>query len=50
MTPNPGATQGGVLVGDFDGTTTRHDFYRPFDTWPDTARALLRRGQQGARG
>jgi 2,3-diketo-5-methylthio-1-phosphopentane phosphatase len=28
MTPQPGATQGGVLVSDFDGTMTRHDFYK----------------------
>src|SRR4051794_41073497 len=28
MTTQPGATQGGVLVSDFDGTMTRHDFYK----------------------
>jgi 2,3-diketo-5-methylthio-1-phosphopentane phosphatase len=28
MTPQPGETRGGVLVSDFDGTMTRHDFYK----------------------
>jgi 2,3-diketo-5-methylthio-1-phosphopentane phosphatase len=28
MTPQSGATRTGVLVSDFDGTMTRHDFYR----------------------
>src|SRR5262245_35850747 len=28
MTLRPGATQGGILVSDFDGTMTRHDFYK----------------------
>lgn len=28
MIPRPGATRGGVLVSDFDGTMTRHDFYK----------------------
>ena len=28
MTPKPGAKRGGVLVSDFDGTMTRHDFYK----------------------
>jgi 2-hydroxy-3-keto-5-methylthiopentenyl-1-phosphate phosphatase len=28
MTPQPEAAPGGVLVSDFDGTMTRHDFYK----------------------
>jgi 2,3-diketo-5-methylthio-1-phosphopentane phosphatase len=28
MTPKPGVTSAGVLVSDFDGTMTRHDFYK----------------------
>jgi 2,3-diketo-5-methylthio-1-phosphopentane phosphatase len=28
MTPQPGAARGSVLVSDFDGTMTRHDFYK----------------------
>jgi 2-hydroxy-3-keto-5-methylthiopentenyl-1-phosphate phosphatase len=28
MTPHSAPTQGGVLVSDFDGTMTRHDFYK----------------------
>jgi 2-hydroxy-3-keto-5-methylthiopentenyl-1-phosphate phosphatase len=28
MNPQPGATPAGVLVSDFDGTMTRHDFYK----------------------
>ena len=28
MSPIPGAVRGGVLVSDFDGTMTRHDFYK----------------------
>ncbi|HVL15974.1 MAG TPA: HAD-IB family phosphatase [Gemmata sp.] len=28
MTPPHGETRGGVLVSDFDGTMTRHDFYK----------------------
>jgi 2-hydroxy-3-keto-5-methylthiopentenyl-1-phosphate phosphatase len=28
MTPQPGESRGGVLVSDFDGTMTRHDFYK----------------------
>jgi 2,3-diketo-5-methylthio-1-phosphopentane phosphatase len=28
MIPQSGATRGGVLVSDFDGTMTRHDFYK----------------------
>jgi 2,3-diketo-5-methylthio-1-phosphopentane phosphatase len=28
MTPTPGPARGGVLVSDFDGTMTRHDFYK----------------------
>src|SRR5262249_50076752 len=28
MTPAPSATRPGVLVSDFDGTMTRHDFYK----------------------
>lgn len=28
MNPRPDGTRGGVLVSDFDGTMTRHDFYR----------------------